>query len=144
MEHSSHISDEDNDNEIVFDGIFPSGSPNSSGCSGGVKRLKTEDISQDILPDRSTSAFDAEWDNQDESDELIMNSVILDDDPNIPSTSSGVGRNFANFKDSSVKNADRSVVYMLESDDDDDDASAITGASTQSSANEPVHMCITP
>ncbi|GAU92148.1 hypothetical protein RvY_04265 [Ramazzottius varieornatus] len=72
-----------------------------------------------------------------------MNSVIPDDDPNIPSTSSGVGRNFANFKDSSVKNADRSVVCMLESDDDND-ASAITDASTQSSANEPVHMCITP
>ncbi|GAV01747.1 hypothetical protein RvY_12406 [Ramazzottius varieornatus] len=143
MEHSSYISDEDDDNEIVFDGIFPSGSPNSSGCSGGVKRLKTKDISQDILSDRSTSAFDAEWDNQDESDELTMSSVILDDDPNIPSTSSGVGRNFANFKDSSVKNADSSVVYMLESDDDDD-ASAFTGASTQSSANEPVHMCITP
>ncbi|GAV07104.1 hypothetical protein RvY_16980 [Ramazzottius varieornatus] len=143
MEHSPSISDEDDDNEIVFDGIFPSGSPNSSGCSGGVKRLKTEDISQDILPDRSTSAFDAEWDNQDDSDELTMNSVI-DDDHNIPSTSSGVGRKFANFKDSSVKNAGKSVVYMLESDDDDDDASAITGASTQSSANEPVHMCVTP
>ncbi|GAV03676.1 hypothetical protein RvY_14068 [Ramazzottius varieornatus] len=52
---------------------------------------------------------------------------------------------FANFGDSSVKNADRSVVYVLESDDDDDDdAPAITGVSTRSNTTEPVHMCITP
>ncbi|GAV03677.1 hypothetical protein RvY_14069 [Ramazzottius varieornatus] len=93
MENSSYILDEDDENEIVFDGIFPSGSPNSSGCrGGGVKRLKTENISQGILPDRSTPAFDAEWDNQDDSNELTMNFDILDDDPNIPSTSSRVGK----------------------------------------------------